>query len=200
MDVTGTIKVNHSRAYHAFRNALSDLDRAMPEMLTEAGIIDARREAERVAEAAAWNAKVKDKQDRTLAWAEYDQKVAARAKTLREHRGWRPAPVEAHPTEPNFPRPDRDYSYSGYDRPPAKLHEYETCVYCVQQIRVNLKKRLDVAGMAMAPYRVTYDDAAFIASCEDGSYVEKVKAQKGWIVNPRRGRGSSLASIYDRNA
>lgn len=187
MDITNTIKVNNERVYHAFRNALRDLDLVLPEMLTTAGVADARRAAQVQADQSAYDERQRVKWKQTKEWDAYDEAAAEAKAKIKAHRGWSACMVTM-PTEPPFTRPER---YSCYDQRPTDIHEHETSVFAVKEIRRKLKERMDVAGLAVAPYRVDHALAAFIASCENGEYVEKVQQQKGWVIHHTR-TGRSL--------
>jgi hypothetical protein len=177
MDISGTIKVSHIRVHAAFQTALADFDLALPELLMIAGVADART-MQRYEEASAkWQAEQKENSERYNAWKEYDKAKAAYEDSVR-NRGFfqtlGPAPVP-----PDVPRPRETYYY---DRAPGKPQEFETSVYAVNATRRELKKKLDIASLACAPYRVDYDYAAFIASCEDGSYVKKLLEMGPFLI------------------
>lgn len=168
MDVTNTVKVSHIRAAAAYKKALAAWDAMLPELKVIADASDAKRKAAYNAAIARWRKETFGEDEQRLAWAKYDQDYAE----------WdRPRMFSARPAapvKPDFPRPPKHRGMRML--PMSREYRLDASNDWLNDTRTALKDKLAMASVALAPFRVDARTAVLIAECEDGSYIEQLKA------------------------
>lgn len=150
------IEVNNQRALAAYKRGLVDLDLLWPQLMEHAQAVDDKRKER-------YNAAVEkhenDEADRKARWERYERDLKEwTGKTM--FRGSRPE-------SPDF----WGLSWASRPYPPNYLRS------TYEGIREDLKRIMDLAGAAVAPYRMTEYQVKEMIGWEDGSRIEQLKAQ-----------------------
>lgn len=150
------IEVDNKRALAAYKKGLADLDLLWPQLMEHAQKVDGKRKERYTADIEEYE---KDEADRKARWERYDR-------DLKEWTG-----------KAMFrgPRPESPgiYGLSWSTRPYQPSYLRST----YEGIREDLKRMTDLAGAAVAPYRMTEYQVKEMVGWEDGSRIEQLKAQ-----------------------
>lgn len=152
-DFVIVIEADNKRAHAAYLKGMEELDRIWPQIESAAKNRDAERMAEYESKRAEYEEGEKhDREEKERYWQALNE--------------WNNSSSWCRGPEPRYPHGSfRLPPYTPY----SIFQEY-------QNIRDELKHMADVSGAAISPYRMTEDQVREMVAWEDGSRIERIKA------------------------